>query len=149
MGYCRRVPTLTPDDCRMRFSRAEHGYLATCGEDRWPHVVPVVFAVDGELVVVAVDDKPKRTTDLRRLRNVRQNPRVAFLVDVYDADWSRLWWVRADAMARVVEDGPERDDGLRLLAGRYEQYRAVSPSGPLVVADVERWSGWAASGRGR
>ena len=142
------MPTLPSAECRDRFSRAEHAYLATCGDDRWPHVVPVVFAVDRDRVVVAVDDKPKRTTDLRRLRNVRENPRVAFLVDAYDADWSRLWWVRVDALARVVEDGRDRDDALRVLAGRYEQYRGAPPSGPVLVADVESWSGWAASARG-
>lgn len=138
------MPTLPYDECRNRFSRAEHAHLATCGQDGWPHVVPVVFGLEGERVVVAVDDKPKRTTDLRRLRNARENPRVAFLVDGYDPDWSRLWWVRVDALARVLEDGPERDAALRLLAGRYEQYRHARPAGPVLVADVERWSGWAA-----
>lgn len=142
------MPTLPSTECRDRFSRAQHAHLATCGDDRWPHVVPVVFAVDRDRVVVAVDDKPKRTTDLRRLRNVRENPRVAFLVDAYDDDWSRLWWVRVDALARVIAHGSEREDALRLLATRYEQYVQARPSGPVLLADVERWSGWAASARG-
>lgn len=139
------MPSLDAKACRDLFSGARHAHLATSGGDGWPHVVPVVLAVDGDRLVTAVDDKPKRTTNLRRLRNVRENERVAFLVDEYDEDWARLWWVRADALAVVLEGGPERDEVVRLLLGRYEQYRTAPPRGPVLVADVVRWTGWAAS----
>ena len=91
----------------------------------------------------AVDDKPKRTRALRRLDNVRANPRVALLADRYDDDWSALWWVRADGAARVVEaaDAPA---ALEALAARYAQYAASPPPGPLLEITVERWSGWSA-----
>ena len=133
------------DECRRRFATAEHAYLATTGDDGRPHVVPVVFAVDGDRVVTAVDSKPKRTTQLRRLRNVAENPHVAFLVDVYDSDWDRLWWVRADATAVVVE-ADAAVWAVDALQAKYSQYEAAPPGGPVLVADVCRWSGWAASG---
>jgi PPOX class probable F420-dependent enzyme len=135
------VPTLAADDCRTRFAAAARAALATAGADGRPHVVPVVFALDGERVVTAVDRKPKRTTHLRRLRNIAENPRVAFLVDHYDDDWDRLWWVRADAVAEIVAPNPEV---VSVLAARYGQYRDEPPSGPVVVASVRRWSGWSA-----
>ena len=132
-------------ECRERFAAARRVVLATCGEDRQPHLVPVVFAVAGDVVVTAVDHKPKTTTRLRRLRNVAQNPSVAFLLDHYEDDWERLWWVRADATATVVEAGPQWEEALGWLAERYAPYVAQPPTGPVIRATVTRWSGWAAA----
>jgi PPOX class probable F420-dependent enzyme len=118
--------------------------LATAGPSGRPHLVPVVFAVAGDNVFSAVDAKPKRTTRLRRLANVRENPRVALLADHYDdSDWSALWWVRADGAARVLEgDDAEARHAIALLVKRYPQYRERPPAGPVLAVRVERWSGW-------
>jgi PPOX class probable F420-dependent enzyme len=137
-------------ECRRRFAAADRAYLATTGDDRRPHLVPVVVAVCGDEVrgdeiCFAVDHKPKRTTALRRLRNIRENPRVSFLVDHYETDWTRLWWVRADAEARVVEGGDEHARAVAGLAERHRAYAEHRPAGPVVLAQIERWSGWAAS----
>jgi PPOX class probable F420-dependent enzyme len=138
---------MTGDEARERFAAERVARLATVGQDGAPRLVPITFAVAGDTVVHAVDHKPKRTTALRRLADVAAEPRVALLADAYDdAEWSRLWWVRADGRGRVLEPG---DEGARravaLLAERYAQYRERPPAGPVVVVDVERWSGWAAS----
>jgi PPOX class probable F420-dependent enzyme len=133
-------------ECVRRFAAARVARLATCGSDGLPHLVPVTFAADASTVVLAVDHKPKRRTDLRRLRNVEQNPHVAFLVDVYDDDWDALWWVRADADARVLPDGPEHDAAVDRLVARYPQYAERRPAGPVLVAEVRRWSGWSSAG---
>lgn len=99
-------------------------------------------ALEGDTVFSAVDAKPKRTTALRRLRNVAENPWVALLADHYDdADWSELWWVRAEGAARVLE-GDEAAPGIALLCERYAQYRAEPPAGPVLAVDVTLWSGW-------
>jgi len=130
-------------ECRMRFAARRRAVLATTGLDGVPHLVPVTFALlDGDVVVHAVDHKPKRTTALRRLRNIGENPQVAFLVDRYSDDWSGLWWVRADASASVVDDGPRHAAAVAALVGRYPQYAEVPPVGPVVWAAVSRWSGW-------
>jgi PPOX class probable F420-dependent enzyme len=135
---------VTADEARQRFAAARVARLATAGADGRPHVVPVVFALAGDTVYHAVDHKPKRTRALRRLANIAANPRVSLLADEYDdADWERLWWVRADGTGRILESG--LDEALRaveLLTERYPQYRAHSPAGPVVAVDVERWSGW-------
>ena len=62
--------------------------------------MPVTFAVLGDIIVIAIDHKPKRSMNLKRLRNIADNPRVSLLVDRYDDDWSQLWWVRADGRRR-------------------------------------------------
>src|SRR2546428_13614885 len=112
---------------RRRIADAKVARLATVGAGGKPHVVPITFAVDGDTIYFAVDAKPKRTTDLKRLRNIAANPEVAVLVDHYDEDWSRLWWVRVDGTARVVDDGTDADLAIPLLVERAEQYRAACP----------------------
>jgi PPOX class probable F420-dependent enzyme len=138
---------VTAQEARERFAAARVARLATADAAGRPHLVPVVFAVQGDVVYSVVDAKPKRTTALRRLRNVAENPSVALLVDHYDdADWGALWWVRADGVARVLgaEAGAGRAEASRavdLLRARYPQQRAV---GAVLAVDVERWSGWSA-----
>jgi PPOX class probable F420-dependent enzyme len=119
--------------------------LATADTGGRPHVVPIVFALAGDRIWTAVDDKPKRTRALRRLENARANPRVSVLADHYEEDWGALWWVRADGMARVI-DVAEAPHGMALLAERYPVYRLRPPAGPVVEIAVQHWSGWSASG---
>ena len=134
---------------RERFAGARVARLATVGPDGAPHLVPLVFVVLGDAVWSAVDGKPKSTRDLRRLRNIRSHPQVSLLVDHYDDDWSRLWWVRADGRATVVEGGsPATDSVLEALAAKYPQYVADPPGGPLVRVEVARWSSWQARSGG-
>jgi len=138
---------MKPDEARTRFAAAQVARLATAGADGAPHVVAICFAVDGNRIVTAIDHKPKRTTRLRRLDNIAVNPRVCLLVDHYDADdWSALWWARADGTARVLEPGePGTNAAITALAGRYPQYVADRPAGPVIEVAVARWSGWSAS----
>lgn len=135
---------LSEPEARHRFAAARVAYLATVRADGRPHVVPIVFDVDGGRVYSVADPKPKRGPDLLRFRNVAANPAVSLLVDEYDEDWERLWWVRADGTARVVEDGPDRDLTIRLLQAKYPQYATWStPFGAAMVMTVERWTSWA------
>lgn len=140
---------LDAPEARARFSGARVARLATISAEGAPHLVPIVFAVVGDHVVFAVDHKPKTTRALRRLDNIAAEPRVALLVDEYDDDWSQLWWARADGVACVYADTTHPDGLDRLvdaLVGRYAEYSDVPPTGPFVVVEVTRWSGWSASG---
>jgi PPOX class probable F420-dependent enzyme len=128
---------------RERFARAPVARLASVGADGRPHIVPVVFVLDGETIYSVVDRKPKRTERLKRLENLRVRPAAALLADHYDEDWSRLWWVRADGRARVLDrDRGEAERAVALLSARYPQQRAA---GAVLAVDVERWSGWSAA----
>ena len=133
---------LTEEETRTRLADARVARLATVGGDGQPHVVPVTFAVDGDLIYTAVDYKPKKSANLRRLRNIRENPRVALLVDHYTENWDELWWARVDGWASVVEDEQALQDPLDVLANRYEQYRERRPSGPVIVIQADHWKGW-------
>jgi PPOX class probable F420-dependent enzyme len=132
-------------ELRRRFASSPVARLSTVRPDGGPHVVPIVFALVGDTVFSAVDAKPKRSTNLQRLVNVRAEPRCALLVDHYDDDWRRLWWVRADGHGEVVDVLPAGHPGIQALAQRFSQYRDEPPSGPLLVVTVQRWTGWAST----
>ena len=126
---------------RERFAHARVATLASVGADGRPHVVPIVFALDGPRIVTAVDSKPKSTAALHRLANIAAHPQVAVLIDLYDdAHWTRLWWARADGVATVADLAPPQR---ALLIAKYEQYQADPPPGPMITIEVERWTGWA------
>ena len=131
------------DDAPARFGAARVARLATTDADGSPHLVPVVFALVGETVWTAVDAKPKTTTALRRLDNVRAHPAVSLLVDHYADDWATLWWVRADGVATVL-DVDEGRAGLDALTAKYPQYQENPPPGPVLRVDVTRWMSWSA-----
>ena len=126
-----------------RLHETSFAVLGTVEPSGAPHVVPIVFAVIGERLVTAVDHKPKRTRKLQRLVNIAHEPRVTVLAHHDDSDWSRLWWVRVDGTATVVETpAPET---AQALLDRYHQYGEHPPSGPWIVVQIERVSGWASS----
>lgn len=134
------------EQARQEFAGARVARLATATEQARPHLVPVTFAVTGDVVVTAVDHKPKRTTSLKRLRNITENSRVSLLADHYEDDWSRLWWARADGEASLA-DAADHPELVAALATKYEQYRQQRPSATLIVVRVHRWTGWAATTR--
>jgi PPOX class probable F420-dependent enzyme len=133
-------------DLRDRVESAGVGRLATVGADGRPHAVPVCFVVLGDVVYSAVDHKPKTSRRLRRVANFEATGHAALLVDHYEDEWDRLWWVRLDGSGRVVTDAVERERAIRALRAKYPQYAEESPAGPVLAIDVSRWSGWSAAG---
>ncbi len=127
---------------RLRAARV--GRLATADAGGVPHVVPLVFAAVERTLYWVVDRKPKRSKRLKRLDNIAANPNVEVVVDHYDDDWSRLWWVRAGGTARILEDEAEHARGLTALSEKYERYRTDPPEGPVIAIDISRVTGWEA-----
>lgn len=136
---------MEPSAYQQRLADAVVARLATVSPDGKPHLVPIAFAIDGDTLYFAVDAKPKRTTELQRLKNIAANPRVCVLVDHYEDDWSKLWWVRVDGTARALGGGVEADHAIDLLVDRYAQYRQARPRGPVVAIAIDRISGWSAA----
>jgi len=135
-------------DAPGAFAAAPVAVLGTARDADAPHLVPVVFAMpDGrsDLLYTAVDAKPKSTQRLRRLANIERNAAVSLLVDHYDDDWSRLWWVRVDGHATIHRGGQEIATGYALLRAKYDQYRRVELDGPVITVRIRRWSSWQAS----
>jgi PPOX class probable F420-dependent enzyme len=131
-----------------RLTAARVARLATTDPDGRPHLVPIVFVFDADTLYSAVDRKPKRSKTLRRIENARARPDVTVLVDHYEEDWRRLWWIRLRGRARVLDAGEERERALTLLSEKYEQYGVEPPDGPVLaieIVEVREWSAAEAS----
>jgi PPOX class probable F420-dependent enzyme len=125
-----------------RLVAARVARLATTDPDGRPHLVPIVFAVEGDTLYTAVDRKRKASRTLRRIENARARPDVTILVDHYEEDWSGLWWIRLRGRARVLEEGEESERALALLTAKYSQYRADPPATPVLAVDVVEVREW-------
>jgi PPOX class probable F420-dependent enzyme len=130
---------------RRRALAARVARLATIDPSGLPHLAPIVFVLDGDTLYTAVDAKPKRSRKLRRIENARDCPDVVVLVDHYEDDWTRLWWVRLRGRARVLDNGQEANRALRLLNEKYEQYRSQRPGTPVLAVDIAEWRAWDAT----
>ncbi len=128
----------------VKFVRAQRvAHLATVDASAQPHAIPVCFAYDGGRFYIAIDAKPKRTTRLKRLRNIEENARVALVFDRYGEDWSRLGWVLLQGTAGAIEGGSEHERALAALRAKYVQYRSMALEGrPVIVVTPERVSSW-------
>ena len=148
-GPWEPYPGVMPDsDAAAAFAAAPVAVLGTTGAGAAPHLVPVVFALpEGrhDLLYTAIDAKPKSTQRLRRLLNIEANPTVSLLVEHYDDDWTRLWWVRADGTATIHHRGEQMATGYALLRAKYHQYQRIELDGPVVTVQITRWSSWRAS----
>ena len=117
-------------------------HLATADASGAPHVVPVCFVVAGTNAYITVDDKPKRRAgkDLKRLRNITENPSVALVTDYYDdRDWSLLGWVMLRGRAEVLHTGSEHDEAQQLLRERYPQMREMTlDEHPVIAIRIDR-----------
>jgi PPOX class probable F420-dependent enzyme len=126
-----------------RATAARVARLATVDPDGRPNLVPIVFAVEGDTLYSAVDQKPKRSMRLQRIVNARHRREVTVLIDHYEEDWNRLWWIRFRGRARVLETGEERERAIALLREKYPQYRRAAPRGVVLAIDlieIRTWS---------
>ena len=135
-------------DGQMRFlSRLRVAHLATADAGGQPHAVPIVFASDGRKLYTPLDDKPKTrgARELKRVRNVIENPQVAVVLDEYNEDWTKLAWLMVRGHAEIVEDGDVHASGVRLLHAKYPQYRSMPLNDrPIIVVTPARVTSWGA-----
>lgn len=122
---------------------ARVGHLATASRDGRPHVVPVCFAWLPPVIYSAIDGKPKRTTLLRRVRNIIDTGRAALVVDRWSEDWKQLAYVLVEGPAVLLADGRERDEALILLTAKYPQYDDLPLNdNPVIKLTAERTVEW-------
>ncbi|HWD59979.1 MAG TPA: TIGR03668 family PPOX class F420-dependent oxidoreductase [Stellaceae bacterium] len=133
------------NDTQRRFIESSRvGHLATADGSGAPYLVPVCFALAEAALYVTVDEKPKRQDrKLKRVRNILENPRAAFVVDRWDEDWKRLGWVMLRGAAEILDSGAEHDAAQELLCERYTQYRAMNLDGlPVIALRIANVASW-------
>ena len=120
---------------------ARVGRLATTDAGGAPHIVPVCFVLAAGELWTAIDDKPKSTRALRRVKNLAGDPRAVLLIDHYEEDWRELRWVAVHGRGEVVR-GEDAAAALAALREKYPQYAEVEV-GPEVIRLVpERIAAW-------
>lgn len=124
--------------------RARRGFLATCGGDDGPHILPVCFTWAGDTIWTAIDGKPKRGSELQRMKDITANSKVSFAVDRWDEDWSRLAWLQARGTAKILGKGSESEKAMEALLSKYSQYEETPLEGPVIKIDIDKWVGWSA-----
>lgn len=153
-GHRHILPPGRPPGTAERDSvrAARVGRLATVGSRNRPAIVPFCFALIGErdpIIVSVLDEKPKRVADaaLARVRNIERNPEVAFVIDHYDEDWSRLWFVHVCGRASLLAPGANgHAAAIAALREKYPQYREMAiESRPVIVIDDVHVSSWHAT----
>jgi PPOX class probable F420-dependent enzyme len=127
---------------QRRFATARVATLGTIGAADRPHLVPVTFVVEGAMLWSAVDAKPKRSVHLRRHANIAAHPLVSLLAHGWEEDWSALWWVRVDGVARVSDEPATVERAIRLLHRKYPQYNDIGVGGPVIEVVINTWRGW-------
>lgn len=127
----------------VRSARVAH--LATADDKGQPHVIPICYAFDGKELYSSIDEKPKRTypLKLRRLKNIRSNPRVAVVVDRYDENWKKLAYMLIFGTAKVLTRGPRHKRAILLLRRKYSQYRKMAiHERPIIRIQPSRTVSW-------
>lgn len=135
---------LSVEECRRRAEDASFGVLGTVDPDHGVHLVPVVFVIQGDDVAIPVDTvKPKSSTRLRRVANLRAHPRASLLIDHRDLDWDALWWVRLelDFVGTKAPTARWRS----AFSDRYPQYRPKGAIDSLLLLTIGSSHGWAAT----
>ena len=128
-----------------RVERARHGILGTRHEVRGVDLIPVVYATGGDRrIFIPIDTiKSKTTSRLQRLENLNRDPRCTLLVECYDDDWSRLWWVRTSGTGAEARS-EDVTHFLSLLARRYPQYADPGSIESGIVVTPSAIVGWRA-----
>lgn len=145
------MKSLLTDEARAFLRSARAARLATADSQGAPHVVPVVFAVVDGKIYVPVDGKQKKDAErLKRIDNVRENGKVAFLVDHYEDDWANLGFVIVFGSAAVIhaETDAAYDAAAEALREKYEQYQGdIELHRWMIEITPRRAASWGALGR--
>ena len=135
-------PKLSPQASRLiRSARIAH--LATADASGQPHVIPICFVFDGERFYSSIDEKPKQTIELKRIRNIKNNRSVALIIDHYEENWRSIGYVLVFGTAGILTRGIAHGRAVKLLKGKYPQYKAMAiERRPLIRISPRRVRIW-------
>jgi PPOX class probable F420-dependent enzyme len=135
---------LSPPAARLVRS-ARIGHLATADRNGQPLVIPICYVFDGKEFFSPIDEKPKQTAprELKRVKNILENPQVSLVVDHYEEDWTKLAYMLVKGKARILSSGEKHRKAVRLLRRKYSQYESMAiHERPMIVIRPLRITGW-------
>jgi PPOX class probable F420-dependent enzyme len=137
-------------DVEEFIQRARVARLATIDSEFKPHVVPVVFVFDDNHFFIPVDEKRKtaKPERLKRIKNIKDNPNVALLIDQYDEDWTKLAFVLIQGKASVArkrEGNVQVIQAYKKLTTKYIQYQTVGVGEMCIIITPKKVASWSYS----
>ena len=133
--------------------KARVARLATVDLECMPHLVPVVFAFDNDrdFYFIPIDEKTKRSRpkNLKRVRNIKENPNVALLIDEYNEDWTKLYFIMIQGKASII-GGKKLDENEtsllekahKLLYNKYPQYQKIGVGEYVIMIMPQKVIAW-------
>ncbi len=146
------ISLIIAPDIEEFIQRARVARLATIGSGFKPHLVPTIFVFDGNHFFIPVDEKRKKAKpeNLRRIKNIEDNPNVALLIDEYSEDWTRLAFVMIQGRASVLKSRPYADIQMQQahkeLTTKYAQYQKIGIGEICIVINPEKVVSWRSHG---
>jgi PPOX class probable F420-dependent enzyme len=141
------------DDIRIKaiVDKARVARLATVDSEYRPHLIPVVFVFDNDCYFIPIDKKHKRCTPekLRRTKNIQQNSNVVLLIDEYNEDWTKLYFIMIQGKASII--GGKKleqyemvllEKAHKLLYEKYLQYEKIDVGGYVIMIDPTKVISW-------
>jgi PPOX class probable F420-dependent enzyme len=135
-------------DKEIEFIRSHRvARMATVDRLRRPLVIPICYYFNGMSIYTPIDKKPKQASskELKRIRNIIENPNVSLVIDEYYEEWSKLCYVIINGRAEIIKSGEEYNNSLRLLCEKYPQYIDMKLSElnlPVIKIIPERIVSW-------
>ena len=131
--------------------KARVARLATVNSECKPHLVPVVFVFDNYCYFIPIDEKTKRSRPekLKRAKNIQQNSNVTLLIDDYNENWRKLYFIMIQGIALLVGNKSEQDQSQnhierahKLLSEKYFQYREVGIGDYVIMIYPQKVITW-------
>jgi PPOX class probable F420-dependent enzyme len=121
---------------KTTINKSRIGRLATVDLECKPHVIPVVFVFDNDrnCYFIPIDEKTKRSRpeNLKRVKNIQENPNVALLLDEYNEDWTKLYFIMIRGKGSILGGKKLEQNEMRLLekahkllCDKYPQYQKI------------------------
>ena len=114
--------------------KARVARLATVDSECKPHLIPVVFVFDNYSYFIPIDEKTKRSRPekLKRAKNIQQNSNVTLLIDDYNENWRKLYFIMIQGKASIIGGKKLEQNELlllekahKLLFDKYLQYQKI------------------------
>ena len=134
-------------------NKAKVARLATADLEYKPHLVPIVFVFDNDLncYFIPIDEKTKRSgpENLKRVKNIQENPNVALLIDEYNEDWTKLYFIMIQGKASMVGGKKLEQNEMqllekahKLLCNKYPQYQNIGVGEYLIMIMPQKVIVW-------
>jgi PPOX class probable F420-dependent enzyme len=135
--------------------KARVARLATVDSEGKPHLIPVVFAYDEEHYYIPIDEKtkqrPSKPEKLKRVKNIQANPNIALLIDEYNEDWTKLYFVMIQGRASLISNkkGEQENELLlllekahKLLSEKYYHYQKIGIGEYVIIIYPQKIVTW-------